>query len=162
MADTRYDPGVDSTPDLAKKAGSVGKLMLDISDSACLCGCRTPTPGRFRPGHDARLKGKLARAAIARVKLVVINDGREREMTARAFAKEVSSDAYDWTVALDRAVEAAKQKAAKMPVKEAVKEAVAETVDKPIPPKSQAKKQAEGDAPAEQETEAKEKEPATV
>ena len=27
----------------------------------CLCGCGGPTKGRFRPGHDARLKGILTR-----------------------------------------------------------------------------------------------------
>lgn len=25
----------------------------------CECGCQTPTPGRFRPGHDAKLKSLL-------------------------------------------------------------------------------------------------------
>lgn len=124
----KYDAGAESTPALAKKAADAGKLMLDVSDSACLCGCKSPTPGRFRPGHDARLKGKLARAAIAKVKVVVIDGDKEEELTARAFAKRVSTDAYDWTVALDRAVEAAKAKATKMPPKQAVKEAVKEEV----------------------------------
>lgn len=139
MSDGKYDPGVDSTPALAKKAAEAGRVMLDVSDSACLCGCRTPTPGRFRPGHDARLKGKLARAAIARIGVTILNDGKERQMTARAFAKEVSTDSYDWTEALDRAVERAREK--KAPVSQAVKEAVkdpgkakSKTAEKEPPP----------------------------
>jgi hypothetical protein len=110
MSSTQYDPVSESTPALAKQARETGRLMLDVSGAACLCGCREPTPGRFRPGHDARLKGKLTRAAIAKVKVGIVRDGSEKEMTARAFAKEVSTEAYDWTPALDRAVEAAKAK----------------------------------------------------
>lgn len=109
---TTYDPGVESTPGLEKQAKANNKLVLDVSDSACLCGCMTPTTGRFRPGHDARLKGKLLRAHLAKIGLTVIKDGKERQMTARAFAKEVSSDKHDWTVALDRAVERQKEAAA--------------------------------------------------
>lgn len=102
---TTYDPAVDSTPGLQHKARDSGRLWLDISDSACLCGCKDPTPGRFRPGHDARLKGKLLRAHLAKAPLTVVKDGKETQKTARAYAKEVSSERHDWTVALDRAVE---------------------------------------------------------
>lgn len=33
--------------------------------AACACGCELPTGGRYRPGHDARHSGWLARQAIA-------------------------------------------------------------------------------------------------
>ena len=33
--------------------------------AACACGCELPTGGRYRPGHDARHSGWLARQVIA-------------------------------------------------------------------------------------------------
>jgi uncharacterized membrane protein len=119
-----YDPTKDSTPVLAKKARDTGRLVLDISDSACLCGCMEPTSGRFRPGHDARLKGRLLRAHLNKVGVLIVKDGKEQAMTARAYAKEVSSDAYDWTAALDRAWE--KQKSAAAALRAKVESAKAE------------------------------------
>lgn len=132
---TQYDPASESTTTLQKRSRETGRLMLDVSNGTCLCGCKEPTPGRFRPGHDARLKGKLTRAAIAKVKVAVIKNGSEKEMTARAFAKEVSTDSYDWTPALDRAVDAAKAKAVRVsqvkaePRAKAQKEVAAEVPD---------------------------------
>lgn len=114
---TTYDPGADSTPAYIKQARDSGRLTLDISDSACLCGCKDPTPGRFRPGHDARLKGRLLRAHLAKAGVTIIKDGKEDQMTARAYAKQVSSERHDWTEALDRATEKARSAAAALRAK---------------------------------------------
>lgn len=129
---TLYDPATDSTPACRAKAHASGRLVLDISDSTCLCGCKEPTPGRFRPGHDARLKGRLLRAHMNKTGVTILRDGKEQQMTARAYAKEVSSDKYDWTVALDKAYEKAKAAAYALrakaePAKAAAKEKAVET-----------------------------------
>jgi hypothetical protein len=111
-----YDPATDSTPAYQKRAREAGRVVLDISDSACLCGCREPTPGRFRPGHDARLKGRLLRAHLSKTGVLIVKDGGEKAMTARAYAKDVSSERFDWTEALDKAWE--KQKAVQAKLRE--------------------------------------------
>lgn len=103
-----YNPADDSTTAYMRQANDSGRLWIDISDSACLCGCTEPTQGKFRPGHDARLKGRLLRAHLNKVGLTLIKDGKERQLTARAYAKEVSSEKHDWTVALDAAHERAR------------------------------------------------------
>lgn len=33
---------------------------MGAADGTCGCGCGSPTPRRFRPGHDAKLKGALS------------------------------------------------------------------------------------------------------
>lgn len=47
-------------------------VVLLVADGECHCGCGEKTNGksRFRMGHDARLKGKLIRAHLAKVDVV--------------------------------------------------------------------------------------------
>jgi len=37
----------------------------DPTPGTCKCGCGEPTPRNYRPGHDARHVGQLARAVAA-------------------------------------------------------------------------------------------------
>ena len=41
------------------------KGALAVAGGRCECGCGTPTKAKFAPGHDARLRGVLARAFAA-------------------------------------------------------------------------------------------------
>jgi hypothetical protein len=98
-----YEPASDSTPDLKDRAQKEGKVILDLSNQACLCGCKGESASRFQPGHDARLKGKLVRATIHEVPLVIIMGDAEQEVTPRQFA-QVLSGKYDWVKGLDESV----------------------------------------------------------
>lgn len=99
----KYDPASDSTPDLQARATKENRVILDLSDNACLCGCKGKSASRFQPGHDARLKGKLVRATVADVKLLVIMGKEEQEVTPRQFA-QVLKGKYDWVKGLDESV----------------------------------------------------------
>lgn len=136
-----FDPAAESTADYAVEAAKEGVVILDISGKACLCGCQEETPGRFRPGHDAKLKGKLLRAHLAGVKVRALYDEGEKEMTARAFAKEVSTDKHDWSVALDRRKE--KERAAA----EALRIKASEAAAKVGEPKQEGEREPAGSRP---------------
>lgn len=98
-----YLPASDSTPDMKGRAEKEGKVVLDLTDGACLCGCKGKSQSRFMPGHDARLKGKLVRATIADVKLLIVMGDDEQAVTPRQFAG-VLSGKYDWVKGLDESV----------------------------------------------------------
>jgi hypothetical protein len=99
----KYDPASDSTPELQARASKEGRVILDLSNNACLCGCKGVSASRFQPGHDARLKGKLVRATMADVKLLIIMGKDEQEVTPRQFA-QVLKGKYDWVKGLDESV----------------------------------------------------------
>ncbi len=40
-------------------------MVTTNEPSPCLCGCGEPTARNYRPGHDARHVGQLARAVVA-------------------------------------------------------------------------------------------------
>ena len=58
-----------NAPSLVRRVGGmlfrVGMAKSKTDRSKCLCGCGQRTKGgTFRPGHDARLRGKLLRREI--------------------------------------------------------------------------------------------------
>lgn len=125
-----YLPATDSTPDQQKRAGETGRVVLDLRKGACLCGCKGAAQGRFQPGHDARLKGKLTRAALNNVGLLILidmEDGTpgEAQITPRQLAAKLSTGKYNWAEALDANVARAKElaKAAEVRKAEAAKKA---------------------------------------
>jgi hypothetical protein len=63
---------------------------------SCACGCQVAPSrrARFRPGHDQRLKGILARAQAAGAKIEVTVDGKRRGklLTPLDYGREVLSD----------------------------------------------------------------------
>lgn len=103
---TGYKPETDSTPAQQATAKKTGRVVLDLSNKRCLCGCTGECKGRFQPGHDAKLRGKLTRAAIAGVDLTIIIDGKRQDVKPRRFAEIISNDKHDWAAALDKAIEA--------------------------------------------------------
>src|SRR5687767_13001119 len=113
----KYDPKDDSSKGHAKD----GVLVIatktrkdgDEEQESSLDGClQFPKSGRFVPGGDARLKGRLIRAHLAGVKVVRVKDGKAaKPVTALSIAKELG-----WgdkiKAAEKREKEAAKAKAA--------------------------------------------------
>lgn len=106
-----YDPATDSTPTYVAEAKKTGRLVIDITDGACPCGCGGQAKARFLPGHDAKLKGKLARAAVAEVTILLVQGKEKQEASPRQFAKVLSNAKHDWVAALDEAVKRAKEQA---------------------------------------------------
>lgn len=106
---TGYQPEVDSTPTQKDLARKTGRVVLDLSKNSCLCGCTGKCLGRFQPGHDAKLRGKLARAALAGVGLTIIIDGGRKDVTPRSFAAILNTPKHSWVDALDRAIDAGKK-----------------------------------------------------
>jgi hypothetical protein len=107
-----YKPESDSTPALKDRAAREGRLILDWNDDKCLCGCKGDCLGRFQPGHDAKLRGKLNRAAYAGVEATVLIEGKEHRTTPKGIAKVLTTEKHDWVKAMDAAVELAKANAA--------------------------------------------------
>lgn len=104
-----YKPSSDSSPQHRKAADADGRMHLDWSDGACLCGCNQKAPRRFRPGHDATTKGKLTRAATNGT-AIVLHDGEATAITdAATIARKLTTPATDWSAILERAIARAKK-----------------------------------------------------
>lgn len=56
------------------KKQSAPAATVDLQGTRCTCGCgeTTPSRSRFRPGHDQRLKGQLARTHHAAVQVATL------------------------------------------------------------------------------------------
>lgn len=94
----RYDPKVDSTPGLPRRADSVSLL---VGTGLCACGCGMAPAGkkaRFCMGHDARLKGVLARAQSAGVSVALVeeSDGSTEVIDPLTYAGRFSTPKVDW------------------------------------------------------------------
>lgn len=86
------------------------KADTGTSTKDCLCGCGGHPKGRFLPGHDAKLKGRLKKEAL----------GEDSSVAAAAIARLAS---LGWSWVLDTTPE---QKAARKAALEATKAAKAE------------------------------------
>lgn len=114
MSDTKYNPASDSTPAMAKASERDGRVHLDWSGdpAPCLCGCKGKATGRFQPGHDARLKGKLLRAHLADVEFHISDGKTTANVPAIRLAEVVSTSKHDWKAALLTGAETAKKRLA--------------------------------------------------
>lgn len=124
-----YDAKTDSSAGLSHggvRLEHMTDLILQVSDGDCPCGC-AEAPDRdkavFRMGHDARLKGKLARAGAADVQVVIVDALRNvREITSPIeYASRFTSAKFDWAAYVTAAI--AKSKGEPAPVTEAPVEA---------------------------------------
>lgn len=90
----KFDPALDNSPGTTSKAGN---LVLVLEENMCLCGCGdqpTSKGGRFLPGHDMKLRGKLTRAAEAGVKVEIRQNGKTTQtQEPKALATE-----HKWTL----------------------------------------------------------------
>lgn len=106
----------DSSPQWKTAAIADGRVHLDITDGACLCGCNQKAESRFRPGHDATLKGKLTRAALHGARITLHAGDQSHTITARDMATKLNTAKHAWDRALDASVDRAvkaKEEAAK-------------------------------------------------
>jgi hypothetical protein len=105
MDRTKYVPEQDSTEGQTKLARELGTVVLVVGEGDCKCGCgdKTARPtSNFRPGHDAKLRGKLGRAHAAGVNVTTIH-GDEQQTRAPL---EVAADfGTEWVEQLQRAAD---------------------------------------------------------
>lgn len=95
-----YDPASDSSPSEPVRKGF---LVLRIDPKMCHCGCEKFTsrsPARFAVGHDMRLRGKLIRAHVCGVPVVIVSKLPDRTYTAIEFAESLTIGTFDWKLAV--------------------------------------------------------------
>lgn len=83
-----------------KQPAPAPAATVDLQEGRCTCGCgeTTPTRSRFRPGHDQRLKGKLARAHYTAVPVAVVQpDAQRHDLSAEAAARLLDTDRFSWS-----------------------------------------------------------------
>lgn len=118
-------PSATTTPTPKKKAS---KVTTTTEFKKCLCGCdeNVPPKSTFRPGHDARLAGQIARDMLAA--------GEYDDEKVAILPTEALRDKA--TAIFDKRIEKARAKAAKAEASATPTEAVvkAEPVTKPAPP----------------------------
>ena len=111
-----YDPAADSSTNAASKFGvDAGTLVLVSSETHCMCGCgEARDPKRqFKPGHDARLKGKLSRALAASCKVTLIKTVKGEAPDARTVTAAAAIKAFGWSDIVKPAVSAGTKPAKK-------------------------------------------------
>jgi hypothetical protein len=94
----KYDPRSDSTPGLPRREGSISLL---VGRGLCGCGCGSAPAGngaRFLMGHDAKLKGKLARVLAARLQVALVEEttGTTEVLDPVEYAARFSTKKVDW------------------------------------------------------------------
>lgn len=99
-----WKPETDSSPQYRAAAAKDGRVHIDITNGACLCGCNQTAASRFRPGHDATLKGRLTRAALHGAGITLHAGDAKVELTARQMASKLNTEKHRWDAALDAAV----------------------------------------------------------
>jgi len=102
----------DSAPASQAEARKAGLLVLNWTGGKCLCGCGRTTLSRFAPGHDARLRGQLTRAAVAGTGVRVRDGEAFTDTTPEAVAATLSTPKHDWVAWVREAAAAAKKRAA--------------------------------------------------
>lgn len=103
-----YRPESDSSPQHKASAAKDGRVHIDITDGACLCGCNQKADARFRPGHDAKLKGILTRAALHGVEITLHAGDATAHTTPIKMAAKLNTPKHAWDAALVKSVERAK------------------------------------------------------
>lgn len=105
-----WTAATDSSSQHKAHATKTGHVTIEIgTGQLCLCGCNQTAESRFRPGHDATLKGKLTRAALHNAKIELRNGEQTVVVDPAAFAAKLDSAKYSWSAALKVSVERAKQ-----------------------------------------------------
>ena len=96
-----YDHLADSSPGdrMQEFARANGVLALDQATGRCQCGCQASTApkSRFLPGHDAKLKSKLMRAAAADVSVQRFDGATPGPAPAMEVARQ-----YGWEAQVEK------------------------------------------------------------
>lgn len=138
-----FTEGVARVAEVKDDKGEITTAAVAATGGTCRCGCGADVKAgsKFLPGHDAKLKGKLSRAALAGVTVTL--NGVEQTPAEAAY-----TDEYDYRSTVERAVELATEKAKSSEVKEAEKAAKKAAREAEAEAKKAAK-QAEKDAKAQ-------------
>ncbi len=86
-----------------KQSAPAPASTVDLQETRCTCGCgeTTPARSRFRPGHDQRLKGQLARAHYVAAEVAVVQpDGQQQRLPAVDAARLLDTDRFSWSAKL--------------------------------------------------------------
>lgn len=106
----RFDPrSYDVRIDCSVGHEQSGELVLVTEPGLCTCGCADPVTRRgaaFLMGHDQRLRGKLTRAAAAKLDVCLIApEGRVlQHLDPIEYATRFNTDKQDWTALVEQAV----------------------------------------------------------
>lgn len=119
----RYDPRVDSSLGYANggvRVAHPNAVILEVeggTPALCACGCGEPPRGKgatFGMGHDARLRGKLARALAAGCE-VVLTDQNSHTVTEvlspEDYASRFSTSKLDWAQSIKESASKARPSA---------------------------------------------------
>lgn len=109
----KYDPRTDSSFNYTSGGARVAHptaVILEVHDhpdapKLCPCGCAEAPRGKgatFGMGHDARLKGKLTRAAAAGSQIVLTDTSKQvvEVLDPLEYAARFSTAKLDWKVAV--------------------------------------------------------------
>lgn len=118
-----YDPRDDSSAGYANGGVRIAHIRAVILETVapegtqalCPCGCAEPPKGKkatFGMGHDARLKGKLARAFAGNCEIVLTDASKNvhEVLEPLQFAKRFNSDKHDWPVEIQASADRAASK----------------------------------------------------
>lgn len=121
---SKYDPRVDSSYGYARSETRdlhPHDLILEVHGDLdqprlCACGCAESPKGKnaiFGMGHDARLRGKLARALAggAQVVLTDANHVTQGIVSPAEYAERFSTDKLDWAASITESASKAKRSA---------------------------------------------------
>lgn len=106
---TRYDAATDSNAAHKDEARRTGRAVLVWGAGLCLCGCGRGTASRFAPGHDARLRGVLARLEANGAGLRLRDGKTHADTTPGGLAAKLDTAKHSWTAQLAADVERARK-----------------------------------------------------
>lgn len=125
-----YDPRKDSSYGYSQSSDSIRDahpydVILEVVPSGdgrrenvtlCACGCGESPAGKhavFRMGHDARLRGKLARALAGGAQIVLTDDMHQIRalVDVEEYASRFSTDKLDWVQSIKDSASKAKRSA---------------------------------------------------
>lgn len=100
-------PGVKAERD---GEGNITSEAVKATGGTCRCGCgeEVPAGSLYRPGHDARLKGKITRAAVAGAKVEVNGKAMTADKAAALENFAPKGTQYSIDLGLSRKAEQAK------------------------------------------------------
>lgn len=119
---SKYDPKVDSSFGYTHPGGTrlahPDAVILEVvggDPALCACGCAEAPRGKgatFGMGHDARLRGKLARALAAGSKIVLtdVNKQVTEVLDPEDYASRFSTEKLDWAESIRESASKARGK----------------------------------------------------
>jgi hypothetical protein len=87
----------------SRSKATTESVTVVLAPGLCACGCGEQVARRFRPGHDARLKGQLVRAARSATRVKVVPEsGRPKSLPAVEAAALLDTAKTSWSAYVER------------------------------------------------------------